>query len=992
MKDAISIKGARVNNLKDITVEIPKNKLVVITGLSGSGKSSLAFDTIFAEGQRRYVESLSSYARQFLELQDKPDVDEIQGLSPTIAISQRGISENPRSTVGTITEIADFLRLLFSRIGHPKCLDCATELSRSSTEEIVRILKQYIAKEPLRIYAPIIRPDQVTSNRDLVTNDLIKRLARAGFSEVRLNGKLIPLKTLEETGLPTGPFTLDAPMGTFGPKELAEDPEHVRMQILTALDLGDGALRAELQGANNESRTNSRISNSEIRKFGDNSQLAPAQELFFSKELTCPKCGKTYPPFEPRNFSFNSPHGACGQCRGLGVKSVVLPELVIPNPRLSLAQGAIKPWTRIGASQSSRMELLSAVSSSCGFSLEAPIGNLSKKAREIILFGTGETSYEIKGVLVKFLGVIPELVTRYNETDSEYIRKEIEGYMRQEVCPDCLGTRLKPEALAVTIFGKTIAQVSRMSVEEATCFFEEITKLRDHEITNDQKSKTRNFANSQSNNSLTDNERTIASPILKEIITRLGNLLGAGIGYLTLDRSAPALSGGEGQRVRLAVQLSSPLSGVVYILDEPTVGLHERDTTMLLNLLQQLLAQGNTVIVVEHDPQIMKAADWIIDMGPGAGTEGGYVVAQGSLPTIIKHKGSLTGAYLSGKKSVMSLSKPRKITGKAIVIKGATAFNLKDVSVRIPLGVFTCVTGVSGSGKSTLVLDILAKALARKLYRATDLPLAHKEISGVSFIDKVISVDQTPIGRTPRSNPATYTGIFSIIRDLYTEIPESKLKGFDAGTFSFNVKGGRCETCAGEGYIKIPMQFMSETFIVCSECKGTRYRPEALEIHYHNKHIAEVLGMSASEAKEFFRDVPLLAEKLQVLEDVGLGYIKLGQPAPTLSGGEAQRVKLATELSRRATGKTLYILDEPTTGLHFEDIQHLLTVLHRLVDKGNSVLVIEHNLDVIKSADFVIDMGPEGGDKGGEVVATGTPRDICKVKRSYTGQYLRKIL
>lgn len=923
-----------MNNLKDIAVEIPKNKLVVVTGLSGSGKSSLAFDTIFAEGQRRYVESLSSFARQFLELQDKPDVDEIKGLTPTIAIDQRGISENPRSTVGTITDISDYLRLLFARLGIPKCLECNEKLSRASAEEIVRQLKQKITKYPLRILAPIVR------NGDQ-QDDILERLVKAGFSEVRLNGEVVLVATLQSTGLPADKFTLDAVIGVYGPKDLEEDPEHVRMQILMALELGDGAVAAETT-------------------TGD-------QNFFFSKDLTCPKCGKTSPPFEPRNFSFNSPHGACASCTGLGVKSIVIPELVMPNPRLSLAQGAIKPWTRIGANQSSRLELLKTVADEHKFSLDIPVGELPRSVRKIVLYGTDNQKYEVKGLSADFPGIIPELEARYAETDSDYIRKEIETYMRQEICPDCSGTRLNSQARSVTFTNKNIAEISAMIIQEAIEFFNE---LPTH----------------------SENEQIIAGPIIKEILERLTNLKNSGLGYLTLDRSSTTLSGGEGQRVRLAIQLSSPLSGVIYILDEPTVGLHERDTILLLNLLKKLLAQENSVIVVEHDLRVMREADWIIDMGPGAGAQGGEVVAQGSVAALIKQKKSLTGAYLAKKKQVLVNPKTSKGNGKALTIKGASAFNLKNINVKIPLGKFICVTGVSGSGKSTLILEILAKALAKKLYKAHAFPAEHKDITGLSTIDKVITVDQAPIGRTPRSNPATYTGIFSIIRDLYTEVPEAKLKGFDAGTFSFNVKGGRCEACAGEGYIKIPMQFMSETFIVCSECHGARYRPEALEIHYKDKNIADILKMSASEAKEFFKDIPLLHEKLQVLEDVGLGYIRLGQPAPTLSGGEAQRVKLATELSRRATGKTLYILDEPTTGLHFEDIQHLLLVLERLVDKGNSVLVIEHNMDVIKCADWIIDLGPEGGDKGGEVVASGTPEDICKIKKSYTGQYLKKIL
>ncbi len=964
--DKLIIRGARVNNLKNITVEIPKNKLVVITGLSGSGKSSLAFDTIFAEGQRRYVESLSSYARQFLELQDKPDVDEMRGLAPTIALDQRGISESPRSTVGTITEIADYLRLLYARVGHPHCNTCKEELMRASSEDIVRALTSEIAKAPIRIFAPLVRGGdggQATAARGLATNvlpqkdDLLERIARAGFAEVRVNGERILLAALASAGLPSAAYSLDVVIGVYGPKELKDDPEYVRMQVLTALDLGDGTVSAEV-----------------VRDQATAVRGLATRQFFFSKDLTCPTCGRAYPPPEPRNFSFNSPHGACAGCAGLGIKSQVLPELVLPNPRLTLAEGAIKPWARVGANQSSRLELLSEVARVNSFRLDVPVGSLSKKARDIVLYGSGDKEYHVRDAVMKFNGVIPELEERYRGTDSDYLRKEIESYMHQVVCPDCKGARLNPDALSVTFAGKNMAQVSGFAVEEAVKFFVGICG---------QATAARGLAT---------NETIIATPILKEVVSRLEHLKNAGLGYLTLARSSTTLSGGESQRVRLAVQLSTTLSGVIYILDEPTVGLHERDTTMLLNILKHLRELGNSVMVVEHDPQLMRAADYLIDMGPGAGSQGGKVVAAGIPSSVIKNPRSITGMYLSGARSISPPSKIRKGNGKNIIIKNATAFNLKNIDVKIPLGKFVCMTGVSGSGKSTLVLEILAKALAHKLYGAHDLPAEHKEISGLAHLDKVISVDQTPIGRTPRSNPATYTGIFTIIRDLFTEIPEAKLKGFDAGTFSFNVKGGRCEACAGEGYIKIPMQFMSETFVVCAECHGKRYRAAALEIFYHDKTIADVLDMSVLEAKEFFKNVPLLFDKLQVLDDVGLGYIKLGQGAPTLSGGEAQRVKLATELSRRATGKTLYILDEPTTGLHFEDIKHLLVVLQRLVDKGNTVLVIEHNMDVIKCADWVIDMGPEGGDKGGEVIAEGMPRDICKVKRSYTGQYLKKVL
>ncbi|MBI2552060.1 excinuclease ABC subunit UvrA [Candidatus Uhrbacteria bacterium] len=970
MKNTIQIRGARVNNLKDITVEIPKNKLVVITGLSGSGKSSLAFDTLFAEGQRRYVESLGSFIRQFLELQNKPDVDEIRGLSPTIAIDQKGLSENPRSTVGTITEIADYLRLLFSRIGKMECLACQAPLRRLAPEEIVRELTAEISNHSLILLAPLVSKNKTEETAD----DIIERLERAGFSEVRLNGARMPLNTLKELGLPQIPFALDVVIGTLGPKELAEDPGYVRLQILTALELGDGAVAAEIIVPAPPPLVGG------ARGGGKDEGI-----LFFSRELTCPSCGKTYPPYEPRNFSFNSPHGACAGCTGLGVKATVIPELVLPNPRLTLREGAIKPWSRIGANQSSRLELLNAVAAKHKFSLDTPVGELTARSREIVLFGAKDELYELKGAAMKFQGVIPELQSRYSDTDSDYIRKEIETYMRQELCLECQGGRLKPETLAVTLAGKNIAELGALSIDDAIEFFEKITK---------------------STGSLAPSELAVATPIVREILTRLKHLQHAGLGYLSLDRSAPSISGGEGQRIRLAVQLGTTLSGVIYVLDEPTVGLHERDTQMLLNLLRELIANENTVVVVEHDARLMREADFIIDMGPGAGQCGGQVVTRGTAGAIMKHGKSLTGAYLAGRKRI-ALPSPsplpkgeggrrpgegRRGNGKALFIKGASAFNLKNVDVKIPLGKFVCVTGVSGSGKSTLILEILGKALARKLYNAHDLPAAHQEITGLQHLDKVITVDQTPIGRTPRSNPATYTGIFTLVRDLYTEIPESKLKGFDAGTFSFNVRGGRCESCTGEGYVKVAMQFMADTYLLCPECHGTRYHAHALEVHYKNKNIAEVLTLSAAEAKIFFKDVPLLAEKLQVLEDVGLGYIKLGQGAPTLSGGEAQRVKLATELSRRATGKTLYILDEPTTGLHFDDIQHLLLVLDRLVEKGNAVLVIEHNLEVIKCADWVIDMGPEGGKGGGYLVAEGTPKDICKVKKSYTGQYLKRVL
>ncbi|MEK7606730.1 MAG: excinuclease ABC subunit UvrA [Patescibacteria group bacterium] len=943
INDKIVIRGARVHNLKNISLEVPKNKLVVVTGLSGSGKSSLAFDTIYAEAQRRYVESLSSYARQFLELQERPDVDEISGLAPAIALDQRGISENPRSTLATATEIADYVRLLFARVGHPFCPRCNKELKRLSPEDIVEEVLALLKKGPVRLFASVVKKGQKPEK------DLIGRLAKAGFEEVSINGETMPLAAFENRGLPEDAFTLEVIVGAFSSSDLPSDREYVRGNILTALDFGDGALTVE------HGKERGRIT--------------------FSQALSCPQCGDTLPTPEPRSFSFNSPHGACPVCGGLGLKQTLDPELVMPNPRLTLAQGAIKPWMRITANQSGHYRLLETVARVHGFSLDTPVGELTKKQQQIVLFGTGEETYLLDGVKTQFLGVIPELEKRHRETASEYLRQEIEGYMRAETCSDCGGSRLSREALAVRMAGKNIAEVFGFSIENAVEFFSGLMK-----------------EGHAARVVLSTSEKKIAAPVIKEIVARLNHLKDAGLEYLTLDRSSVSLSGGESERVRLAVQLATILSGVLYILDEPTVGLHERDTEKVIELLKQIRDLGNSVIVVEHDAQVMRAADWIIDMGPGAGALGGEVIAEGTMKDIIKNKASITGKFLATGKVTIEIEKQKRPLKKWIDIKGAKAFNLKNVDARIPLNQFVCVTGVSGSGKSTLILDILARALSRKLYHSKELPAEHKSITGLDAVDKVITVDQSPIGRTPRSNPATYTGVFTVIRDLYAELPEAKLKGYDAGTFSFNVRGGRCEVCAGDGYMRIPMQFMPETFVECAECRGKRYRDTALEIFWRGKNIADVLAMTVSDARKFFVEVPLLEEKLKVLEEVGLGYLKLGQPATTLSGGEAQRVKLASELGRRATGKTLYILDEPTTGLHFSDVRHLLNVLHQLVDKGNSVMVIEHNLSVIASADWVIDMGPDGGDKGGELVAEGPPKDIAKTKTSATGQYLKKIL
>ncbi|MEY4744106.1 MAG: hypothetical protein RL272_51 [Candidatus Parcubacteria bacterium] len=946
--NAIVIKGARVHNLKNVDAKIPKGRFTVITGLSGSGKSSLAFDTIYAEGQRRYVESLSSYARQFLELQDKPDVDEIHGLSPTIAIEQRTTSSNPRSTVGTITEIYDYLRLLFARAGRPHCPQCGSPVMHESPHEIAKKVRDLIEDSAIVIMAPMVRDEKG------VHKHLLEWAGKSGYGEVRFNGLFAPLD--EVKGMRRDKeqrSTIEVVIGRYAQQD--ESPQ-LEAQIAKAFDLADGFLVVYRE---------------------DN-----GEDMLFSQRLTCAKCGIHLPELEPRIFSFNSPHGACPACTGLGTKLVVEPELVIPNPRLTLAQGAIKPWTRIAGNQQWYTKLLAAVAKTHGFSVDTPMEKLEKRAVDIILYGTGEEKYLVDGVQTPFDGVVPNLEKRYKETDSDYVMKEIEGYMNVVTCPACKGKRLRPEVLGITFGGQTIADTVGLSIDAAAKFFLSLQAAQDGK--NGKKGKEP---------LLSEREAKIAGQALREVALRLKNLSEVGLGYLTLDRAAITLSGGELQRVRLATQLGTDLSGVIYILDEPSIGLHPRDNDKLIDALKKLRDQGNTVIVVEHDEATIEAADFVIDMGPGAGAFGGKVIAEGTPAELKKNKASITGRYLTGKEVIPTPLRYRRGNGKALVVKGASEFNLKNVTVRFPLGMFVCVTGVSGSGKSTLVIDILSRALAKKFYRAKENPGAHKEIKGMNDIDKVISIDQSPIGRTPRSNPATYTGVFTAIRDLFTEVPEAKMKGYDAGKFSFNVKGGgRCEACAGEGLVRIEMQFLPDVYIECTECRGKRYNAEALEIHYKDKTIADVLEMSVEESAAFFADQPLIADKLNVLRDVGLGYLKLGQSATTLSGGEAQRVKLATELSRRATGRTLYILDEPTTGLHFDDIKRLLGVLNQLVEKGNTVLIIEHNLDVIKSADWVIDMGPEGGDGGGKVVAEGTPKDILKNKDSRTADYLKKVL
>ena len=944
MADKLIIKGARVHNLKNINLEIPKNKLVVITGLSGSGKSSLAFDTIYAEGQRRYAESLSSYARQFMEVRDKPDVDSIEGLSPTIAIDQKSYTQNPRSTVGTVTEIYDYLRLLFARIGQQYCPDDNVPVQSYTPGAIMEEVRQWARKNPeVLVLSPLVQSSHV------VSDDLLDKVEKSGYEWVRLDGRILKIndlanfefadKTLYNVELVVGKIT------DFRKQDMAK-------MVDVALDLSNGLVII----ANNNK-----------------------EEKFYSTSGLCPKCGKIMPVLDMRSFSFNSPYGACPRCTGLGITLEVDSELVIPNDRLTLAEGAIQPWMRITGNQNWYQKILAAVAERYNFSINTPVRELPEKIKNIILYGTGDEYYELDGKKAAFPGVIPNLTQRHLETDSEYVRKEIEQYMREIICPLCEGKRLRQESLSVKIGNYNIADLSSMSVEDNIAFFKKINSILPAE----------KFAG------LSQQQRSsIAKPIIKEITQRLESLDKVGLNYLAMDRAMNTLSGGEVTRTRLATQLSTGLIGVIYILDEPSIGLHPKDNDKLIESLKSLRDLGNTVIVVEHDPAMMVAADYVIDIGPGAGLEGGKVMAKGTVAEIKKSKNSLTGDYLSGRLKIECAKdiKQDKKENKSIKIIGAKAYNLKNINVDIPLGKLVCVTGVSGSGKSTLVIDILGKALSKLFYRAKEMPGEHKEIKGIENVDKIIAIDQSPIGRTPRSNPATYTGVFTLIRDLFADLPEARMHSYDAGKFSFNVKGGgRCEACAGEGYVRIPMQFLADVYVQCGECGGARYNREALEIHYRNKNISDVLRMTIDEAYNFFNDISNIAEKLNVLRKVGLGYIQLGQPATTLSGGEAQRVKLATELSRASTGSTLYILDEPTTGLHFEDIKHLLHVLNQLVSKGNTVVIIEHNLDVIRCSDWIIDMGPGGGKHGGEVIAKGTPQEIMKIKGSWTGKYLKNL-
>ncbi|MFH1523116.1 MAG: excinuclease ABC subunit UvrA [Patescibacteria group bacterium] len=964
----IKIKGARVHNLKNININIPRDKFVVITGLSGSGKSSLAFDTIYAEGQRRYVESLSAYARQFIGLMDKPDVDLIEGLSPAISIDQKSTSHNPRSTVGTVTEIYDYLRLLFARIGVPHCPKCGKKIRKHSIDEIVdQAMKQYLNKD-LTILAPIIK-DKKGEHKNILDG-----IAKAGFSRVRFDSKIYALEEIEDMAVDKQKkHSLEIVVDRLTAGKNKEDIARLTESIEKALDLANGLVTISLSNNSKKQYNNKTIIQSALNKENE-----ATKDTTYSQLFACPDCGINLSELEPRNFSFNSPHGACPECSGLGTKLEIDPELII-NSNLTVAQGAIKPWSHNNANgQSWMMRILGTVAIKHGFDLNTPIKNLSKNQLSIVLYGTGEKNYNVEyesdrftgELTTDFEGVIPNLERRYKQTESDYIRREIDQYMRVLICPSCDGKRLKPEMLAVKVNDLSIYEISIKPIDQAKITFNEL----------------------ENSSKLTARDKKISAQIIKEIKARLNFLTNVGLDYITLNRAANTLSGGEAQRIRLATQIGSALVGVVYILDEPSIGLHQRDNNKLINTLKNLRDLGNTVIVVEHDEATMMAADYLIDVGPGAGEHGGKIVVDGPPAKIKKSTKSLTGLYLSGKKSIPLPTKYRRGNGKNLKVIGASEHNLKNIDVNFPLGTFIAITGVSGSGKSTLMTDILARALSKKFYRAKQEPGQHKTIEGIYYIDKVINIDQSPIGRTPRSNPATYTGAFTPIRDLFASLPEAKIRGYKAGRFSFNVVGGRCEACAGDGLVKIEMQFLPDIYVECEICHGQRYNKEALEIYYKEKNISDVLKMTVEEAMNFFKNIPAINQKLETLNEVGLGYIKLGQSATTLSGGEAQRVKLATELSRRATGKTLYILDEPTTGLHFDDIKRLLQVLNQLVDKGNTVLIIEHNLDVIKSVDHIIDLGPEGGDKGGEVIAVGTPQEIANNKKSYTGEYLKKVL
>lgn len=946
----IVVKGARQHNLKNIDVTIPRNKLVVITGVSGSGKSTLAFDTIYAEGQRRYVECLSAYARQFLGRMDKPDVGYIEGLSPAISIDQKGVSHNPRSTVGTITEIYDYFRLLFARVGRPHCYKCGSPVQRQTVQQIVDAVLSMPDGERVMVLAPKVL------HRKGEHKEIFESARKDGFVRVRLDGQV---RDLSED------FSLN------------KNKWHTIEIVVDRLVIGHGT---------ETTRVADSVETALRQGMGLVSVLCAetGAETFFSEHFACVACEISFGEIEPRTFSFNSPHGACDDCTGIGFRLEIDPDLVVPNTHLSLSQGAIQPWIRVSSSGSWYSSLLESLAHAHSFSTKIPFKDLSVEHRNLVLYGNQGRQIEMRHIThsgrvyswdTTFEGVISNLVRRYRETSSDYVRREIQRYMATLPCLACNGSRLKPESLAVTVGGRNIMEVTGQSVGQAC---EWVVSLSQEIAIN--------------NDSLTEREYSIADQILKEIKARLEFLIGIGLDYITLDRTSYTLSGGEAQRIRLATQIGSGLMGVLYVCDEPTVGLHPVDDSRLVDTLIRLRDMGNTVLVVEHDEAVMRAADYIVDLGPGAGDHGGYVVATGSLADVSASPTSLTGAYLSKRLNISTPQHRRSGDGPSLVVKGARENNLKDIDVSVPLGRLVCVTGVSGSGKSSLVYEVMYKKLAQILYKSKDRPGACEGIDGYELIDKVVNINQAPIGRTPRSNPATYVGVFTSIRELFAAVPEARVRGYQAGRFSFNVKGGRCEACTGDGYIQIQMQFLPDVTVACEVCNGQRYNREAMEIKFKDRNIAEILSMTVSEALQFFWNIPRVRSKLETMEDVGLGYIRLGQPATTLSGGEAQRVKLATELSRRATGQTLYILDEPTTGLAFSDCAALLKVLHRLVDSGNTVVLIEHHMDLIKNADWIIDLGPGAGDKGGYVIAQGTPEEVSKAEHSYTGQYLAPVL
>ncbi|CAN5571654.1 excinuclease ABC subunit UvrA [soil metagenome] len=956
-QDRLIVRGAREHNLKDITVEMPRDRLVVITGLSGSGKSSLAFDTIYAEGQRRYVESLSAYARQFLGQMEKPDVDSIEGLSPAISIDQKGASRNPRSTVGTVTEIYDHLRLLFARVGHPHCPVCGREITRMTVQQIADRIRTLPEGSRILVLGPLIRDRKTEGER------VFSAARRQGFVRVRVDGELMDLDdapALDKYKRHSIDVVVDRLIirhvdddgRPFGPDHADPDGSRLADSVETALRLGEGVML-----------------------------VAPADpgafdELRFSERYSCAYDGTTLDELEPRSFSFNSPHGACPACTGLGIRLEFDVDRVIPDRANSVPEGALAPWRTVPTELSWRLKTTEAVFRRHGWDFHAPVADLPPKALEHLLFAKKAERVEVRyrhdrgenSYVATFEGLITNLERRYRETESEYIRTELEKYMVERPCPACRGRRLKPDALAVTVDGRDIAAVADMAVGDALDWVAELPER------------------------LSEREQAIARLVLREITSRLGFLADVGLDYLTINRTSATLSGGEAQRIRLATQIGSSLVGVLYILDEPTIGLHQKDNARLIATLLRLRDVGNTLLVVEHDEETIRVADWIVDIGPAAGEHGGEVIVNGSLEALLAEERSITGAFLRGDRRVPVPERRRAGSGRALLVRGARAHNLRDVDVRFPLGAFTAVTGVSGSGKSTLVTDVLYRALARVVSGARTGPGSHDTREGTEAVDKVIEIDQSPIGRTPRSNPATYTGLFGPIRELFAGVPEARVRGYGPGRFSFNVKGGRCENCKGDGILKIEMQFLPDVYVTCEVCAGKRYNREAMEIHYRGHSIADVLEMTAEEALEVFRAVPAIRNRLQTLVDVGLGYVRLGQPATTLSGGEAQRVKLSTELSRRATGRTVYILDEPTTGLHFADVEKLLQVLHRLVDSGNTVIVIEHNLDVVKTADWIIDLGPEGGARGGRIVAEGTPEAVARVADSATGEYLARVL